>query len=116
MSTERYLGQFGEGELCRALERFEWLAEEMRDQVHAACAETLQQVLIERGGRVAAKERALVTLGLMGSAHAEAALAWFDSAGAHPRVRLLHRLARRECARRRRVRTTQRESTARRAA
>lgn len=89
------------GELQRALERFDWIVEEVRDLVCGADAGELGEVLGDEGARTSAKERALVTLGLMATARAEAALRWWDSTGEHPRVRILHRLANRECSRRR---------------
>lgn len=88
-------------ELQRALERFDWLADQMRDEVFGAEIADIRAVLADSTARTAAKERALVVLALSTRASAEAALRWFDAAGEHPRVRLLHRLARRECARRR---------------
>ncbi len=102
MIDSTYTIEFEGGELRRALERFDWLAEQVRDRVHDARAGELQCVLQDVRSRVSAKERALVMLGLLATARAHAALAWFDSAGEHRRVRLLHRLAKRECARRRR--------------
>jgi hypothetical protein len=107
---------FEEGELSRALERFDWLADELRDEVHAASVEMLQDVLADADSRVSAKERALVMLGLQASAAARATLAWFDASGEHWRVRLLHRLARRECERRRQRHAAEREPGCRRAA
>lgn len=106
---------FEGGELRRALERFDWLADELRDEAHAVSAERMQRVLSDAGARVSAKERALVVLGLQASAIAHAALVWFDAAGEHRRVRLLHRLAKRECERRRQHRATERERNCRRA-
>lgn len=94
------IGEFQGGELERAMERFEWMAEEVRDRVWSVCVDAQQQVLCDPTARVSAKESALVMLGLGASARAHAVLLWFDSAGEHRRVRLLHRIARRECRRR----------------
>ncbi len=85
----------------RAIERFDWLADELRDAVSGVDVADLQQTLHDPEARTAAKERALVMLGLLASAHASAVLAWFDPAGEHWRVRMLHRLVVSECARRR---------------
>lgn len=87
--------------LRAANQRFDWLCDELRDDVCRADAAALGQVLGDATARTASQERALIMLGLLGSARAEAQLEWFDPVGAHWRVRLLHRLARRECARRR---------------
>lgn len=84
-----------------ALQRFEWLYESLRDEVSTADAAALGEILGDPRARTASKERALILLAMLGSARAEALLEWFDAAGAHWRVRWLHRLACRECARRR---------------
>ena len=84
-----------------AQQRFDWLIEEVGDRVHASDCRELQATLVGGEARTAQKERALVILGLMGTARAEAALRWYDSEGAPPRVSLLRRLALRECVRRR---------------
>lgn len=84
-----------------AMERFDWLHDGLRDQVHAADAAALGEVLKDENARTSSQERALTLLALLGSARAEALLEWFDPGCAHWRVRLLHRIARRECARRR---------------
>lgn len=85
----------------RAIERVDWLIEQVRDEVHRADIARLRERLAAPDGRTADKERALVILGLHASARAEAALRWFDSSDEHERVRFVHRLARRECRRRR---------------
>ena len=96
-----YQRPFQPGELQRALERFDWLVEQVRDEVHRSDVVELQRVLTDPGTRTSARERALVILGLLGTAEAIAALQWFDLTGHHRRVCLCHRLARRECTRRR---------------
>jgi hypothetical protein len=85
------------GELEQALERFDWLIEQVRDEVHRSDIFEIQGVLDDPKARTAAIERALVVLGLLGTAEANAALKWFDPTGHHRRVRLLHRLAEHEC-------------------
>jgi|GEM_PF-6599523 len=84
-----------------ALQRFDWLYDSLRDEVSTADAAALGEVLRDPSARTASKERALILLALLGSARAEALLEWFDPGEAHWRVQWLHRLARRECARRR---------------
>jgi hypothetical protein len=86
----------------RALDRFDWLIEQVRDEVHRSDIFEIQGVLGDPEARTSAKERALVILGLLGTAEAGAMLQWFDSTDQHWRVCLLHRLAKRECTRRRR--------------
>ncbi|QDG50320.1 hypothetical protein FIV42_06105 [Persicimonas caeni] len=83
-----------------ALERFEWLVDRCADQVSGACPERLAKTLVDASVRTSSKERALVILGLLGTVRAQAVLRWFDPAGQHWRVRLLHRLATRACANR----------------
>jgi hypothetical protein len=85
----------------RALERFDWIADDVRDQAHCADVEALAEVLARPGARTSAKERAMVTLAFVATARAEAALRWFDADGAHARLKLLCQLALSECARRR---------------
>lgn len=93
--------QFASNELERALERFDWLADEVRDEAHQCRVADLRSTLADPQARTSAKERALVVMALLGTARAAAGLRWFDPHGEHRRVRLLHRLAVRECARRR---------------
>lgn len=83
------------------MERFEWLYDSLRDEVCTADAAALGEVLGDANARTSCQERALTLLALLSSARAEALLEWFDPRPAHWRVQLLHRMARRECARRR---------------
>lgn len=84
-----------------AMQRFEWLYDSLRDEVSGVDAAALGEVLRDPGARTAAQERALILLAMLGSARAEALLEWFDPRQAHWRVQWLHRLAQRECAKRR---------------
>lgn len=85
----------------RALQRFDWIADEVRDQVHGADVEALADVLGQAGARTSAKERAMVKLAFLATARAQAALRWFDADGEHARLGLLRELALSECSRRR---------------
>lgn len=88
-------------DLQRVLERFDWIVENVRDEVHRTDVESLRVVLADDEARLSEKERALVMLGLLGNARAEALLRWWRCDTEHDRLRLLHRLASSECARRR---------------
>lgn len=90
-----------EARAVAAQQRFEWLRDAVRDEVHRCDTAALGRCLRDARGRTADKERALVILGLLGSAGAAAILEWYDARGEHWRVQLLQRLARRECNRRR---------------
>lgn len=103
-------------EIERALERFDWIADEVRDQAHAADVEALADVLGQPGARTSAKERAMVELAFVATARAEAALRWFDASGEHARVGLLRELALSECARRRQQRRSAHSSRSQKAA
>jgi hypothetical protein len=102
MTHDQTKRTFQPDELQRALERFDWLVEQVRDEVHQSDVLELQGVLTAPDARTSAREHALVVLGLLGTAEAVAALRWFDPTDHHRRVRLCHRLAKRECTRRRR--------------
>lgn len=84
-----------------AQQRFEWLRDAVRDEIHRCDVAGLWRCLQDEDRRTADKERALVMLAMLGSARAAALLEWYDARGRHWRVQLLHRLARRECRRRR---------------
>ena len=97
-------GETGSGvqaeELLRQMERFEWIAEEVRDAVACCDVEAAGRLLVDEEARLGERERAAVMLALHGSPQAGEWLHRWEPAGGPARLQLLCRIARREWRRR----------------